>query len=59
MTATERKLPTTAPDRPAWDTRCVRGCGAVVLDAGDTCADCLVAPVRAEIERVLGKDGKR
>lgn len=36
----------TAPVRPAWDTRCVRGCGAVVLDLGNTCGDCQMHETR-------------
>lgn len=32
--------------RPAWDTRCVRGCGAVVLDEGDVCAVCTEIELR-------------
>lgn len=39
--------------RPAWDTRCGRGCGAVVLEAAATCEDCTWAEERAEIERVV------
>lgn len=41
MTATATKT-----DRPAWDTRCVRGCGAVVLDAGQTCGVCTEIEIR-------------
>lgn len=47
------------PAQPAWDTRCVRGCGAVVLDAGDTCSACLVAQVDVEIAAALGKERQR
>lgn len=44
--------PQPAPVRPAWDTRCVRGCGERVLDAGDTCSACTFAAVDAESERI-------
>jgi hypothetical protein len=64
-------LTPSAPVRPlsAWDTRCVRGCGAVVVEPAQSCGPCTetamrthwaadVAAVRREWAWVLERQAK-